>query len=478
MTSRHFFALAFLILLSGSAIASDFGEGTLTVDFNLVPGPPLFLGEKIEKIEIEIFYPNGEKVPLERLNSPTLRIGDERQSFELEKEGGKLVAKLDYTIGLTENLLMEGNNRLQFGLIDLRETKNGYWTENVEKWFEVSDSYAVGGNEFKVRVRSPPSNERILHDREMLFQIEVTKKGDVQGEKVFLTDDQDLEKLRECWKVKEDGERLVFQCAEQIPSKDEVFRMHYAALAIATVAGRELTVYTTSQNELSNNIRFESVFPGNGDFMHLDEVENRIELEFYSDSQRLEGGSFSGTINDLPVEFVWNQEEETYSTEFDLESLGVGRHELEFSFPGFRLQQDVLEVEFVPTGQFPGGGKDGFGPDGFVSDGFSPDSFGPESDALNPVILLLAVAVPLAVFTFIVWFLVLRKKKEETIAELKEESVRLKELLKRIEIDYFKRRLSEEEYKSRLLEYQTRLDEALAKIKAKGAMPKRKRNKI
>ncbi len=470
MNSRHFTTLAFFILLSGCALTQEFGEGTLTVDFNLVPEPPLFLGENIERIEIEVFYPNGESVPLERLNSPMLRIGEERQLFELEEENGKLVARVDHTIGLTENLLMGGDNRLQIGLIDLKETENNYWTENVEKWVEVSDSYAVGGNEFEVRIRNPPRHERILHDREMLFQIEVTKKGDVQGEKVFLTDDRDLENLRECQKVKDGGERLVFQCAETIPSKDDVFRMHYAALATAIVAGRELTVYSTSQNELSNNIRFESVFPRGRDFTHLDEVENRIEVEFYSDSQRLEGGSFTGTVNGAPVEFVWDPEKETYSTEFDLESLGEGRHELEFSFPGFRLQDDVLEVEFVPADQFPGFGKEGFGPDGF-----GPEGFGPEPELLDPVILLLAVAVPLAVFTLIVWFLVLRKKKEETIAELKEESVRLKELLKRIEIDYFKRRLSEKEYKSRLLEYQTRLDEALAKIKAKAAMKKEKK---
>jgi hypothetical protein len=205
-------------------------------------------------------------------------------------------------------------------------------------------------------------------------------------------------------------------------------------------------------------------------FTSLDEVEDRIELEFYSDSQRLEGGLFSGTINDLPVEFVWSQENETYSSEFDLKSLGEGKHELEFDFPGFRLQHDVLELEFVPAGQFPGGGKDGYEYEGFV-----PNGFGPEQEPLNPVILLLAVAVPLAIFTFIVWFLVLRKKKQESIADLKEEAARLKELLKRIEIDYFKRRLNEKEYKSRLLEYQTRLDEALAKIKAKGAVSKRKK---
>ena len=102
MNSRHFTALVFFILLSGSVLALDFGEGPLTVDFNLVPEPPLFLGENIEKIEIEVLYPNGESVPLERLNTPTLRIGEKRQSLELVEENGKLVAKVDHAIGLTE----------------------------------------------------------------------------------------------------------------------------------------------------------------------------------------------------------------------------------------------------------------------------------------------------------------------------------------------------------------------------------------
>ncbi|MDP6670286.1 MAG: hypothetical protein QGI60_00535, partial [archaeon] len=198
------------------------------------------MGETIGRIEIEVLYPNGESVPLEKLGSPTLRIGEGRQLLELEEENGKLFATVDYTIALTENLFMGGDNRIQFGLTDLKETENNYWAENAEKWVEVSDSYDAEGDEFEVRIKNPPMHERILHDREMLFQIELTKKGNVQNEKVFLTDSRDLENLRECQKIKENGERTVFQCAGIVPSKDDVFRMQYAALAIAIVAGGEL----------------------------------------------------------------------------------------------------------------------------------------------------------------------------------------------------------------------------------------------
>jgi len=97
-----------------------------------------------------------------------------------------------------------------------------------------------------------------------------------------------------------------------------------------------------------------------------------------------------------------------------------------------------------------------------------PNINGPDmNNGIDPPLLLGAIVAVFAFFTFIVWLLVLRKKKEETTAQLKEEAEVLKELLKKIEIDYYKRRLSESEYKSRALDYQARLNRILAKLKVK-----------
>tara|TARA_Y100000310_G_scaffold345651_1_gene467736 strand:+ start:2274 stop:2909 length:636 start_codon:yes stop_codon:yes gene_type:complete len=202
---------------------------------------------------------------------------------------------------------------------------------------------------------------------------------------------------------------------------------------------------------------------GKGGF---DKTENKVKVAFmYGRSSQLENGTYTGAINNTAVEFIWNADEKVHIAEFDLNALGEGEHELEFVVEGLELENDFFTIFLASEGEFPG--FDGFG---------GPDDFyrGEQEGAPSNIFLIIgALVVVLAVFTFIVWFLVLRKKKGETIDELKEESKRLKELLKRIEIDYYKRRLNETEYKKRALEYQTRLEETMAKLKAKGEVKKK-----
>ena len=78
---------------------------------------------------------------------------------------------------------------------------------------------------------------------------------------------------------------------------------------------------------------------------------------------------------------------------------------------------------------------------------------------------LILIVVLVVIFIGAIYLIAMKKKKVETNAELEEEAKRLKILLKRIEIEFYKRRLNEEEYKKRSLEYQAAVDNALVKLK-------------
>ena len=52
-----------------------FAQGDISLDFDLVPESPYYLGSEIEKIQINAFYPDGSRVPLENWDSrPYLNI--------------------------------------------------------------------------------------------------------------------------------------------------------------------------------------------------------------------------------------------------------------------------------------------------------------------------------------------------------------------------------------------------------------------
>ncbi len=436
-------------------ITIDFMPVQIEMEFDLVPGSPYYLHTTIRKIKIDAFYPDGSRVPLENFErQPALRIGMERKRLDLREdpESGALVAELDYTIELTKDFVRGGVGELELELMDITNDKYGNSTgRNVEKRFEIEDSH----DSLKLRIKNPPNQERLFHNIEMLFEMELIKGSNATDERVYLTDSRNLENERECQKVSEEGEKLKFQCQEKIPSMEEIYRIQYVALASADISGEKITVYKISENEISNIVHLDSEFPPEREPIPLDEIENLVEVNFYySMAGKLEGGSYNGTINNEPVEFVWNAEEEVYVAEFDLKSLGEGQHELEFSVEGMDLENDAIIVNFVAAGLFTG--------------------FGSPGEDIDPIIIIGSVVAVFAVFTFIIWFMVLRKKKEATIDELKEEAAVLKELLKRIEIDYYKRRLSEVEYKKRSLEYQTRLEKIVAKIKGKGIRAKEK----
>ncbi len=415
---------------------------SISVDFSLVPAPPYYLGMTIEKIKIDVFYPDGSRFPLEDVGTPTLRIGREMKSLDLEEdESGAFIGELNYHIELTEDFLREMDKRLEFELMDIAIER--YGGGGVEKKFKINDEHPS----LKIRIKSPQVYERLFHNLEIPFAIELTKGAEVENEIVYLTDDRDIADRRECQKVKEEGEKVRFECMEKIPSMEEANRISYVALAIAEIAGKEITVYEMTEHDIANIVHLDVRFPP--EMESLDKIANVVKVNFwYGSNLKLQGGSYSGTINDTPVEFVWDAKEGVYVAEFDLLSLGEGRHELEFAVEGIELENDFRTVNFVPRGIIPG-----FGPLGF--------------EGADPLFMVVPIVIALAVFTFIVWFLVLRKKREETVGELKEEEVRLRELLRRIEIDYYKRRLNETEYKKRALEYQTRLEETIAKIKAR-----------
>ena len=365
-----------------------------------------------------------------------------------ELEDGLLEADLNYRIEFSEEFLRGNNNQLRFELMNMVNDKFGNYAGNAQKEFEIEESHPS----LKLRIRNPPSNERLFQGLEIPFEIELIKEETVKNERVFLLDDRDLENKRECQKINEEAGKASFQCLEKIPSMDDATRINYLALASADIEDQSIWVFENSENEIGNTVMLDLEFPEKR--VPLDEVENRIEANFwYNPSSKLEGGSYAGTVNGVPVEFVWDAKEKAYVAEFDLKELGEGEHDLEFDIEGLDLEDELIEVEFLPADTF--------------------SDFGPgDKDMLDPIVLIGLIVAVFVLFTFIVWFLVLRKKKGETVEELMEEATRLKELLKRIEIDYYKRRLNEVEYKKRALEYQTRLDEILAKITAKGTTKK------
>ena len=446
MHLKRFLTIVCLIFLVDGALA----QGDISLDFDLVPEAPYYLGSEIEKIQINAFYSDGLRVPLENWGSrPYLNISGTRKSLDLrEVADGSLEADLNYRIEFSEEFLMGGDNRLRFELMDMVNDKFGNYAGNVQKEFEIEKSHPS----LRLRIRSPPSNERLFQNLEIPFEIELIKEETVKNEMVFLVDSRDLENKRACRKVKEEVGKASFQCIEKVPSMDEATRIRYLASASADIGGQQIWVFETSENEIGNTVRIELEFPQ--ERAPFNEVENRLEANFwYNPSTKLEGGSYPGAVNGTPIEFVWDAEEKAYVAEFDLKGLGEGEHELEFAVEGMDLEDELFEVEFLPA------------------DAFS--DFGPvDSDMLDPVFLIGLIVAVFALFTFIVWFLVLRKRREETHEELRNEAARLKELLKRIEIDYYKRRLNEVEYKKRALEYQTRLDEIIAKIKTKGIAKK------
>ncbi len=438
---------------SQEEIPVNFVSLELMADAEFIPPGPYYLGSTIEKIRIDVSYPDGSKVPLENLVDPGYRIGMDSGRLNLTEEDGSLVAELNYKIELNEQFLREGFGRLEFEMYNIRDEFNNE-ANSIRKDIMVEKEH----DSLRVKTKGLSSYTRLFHDMDYAFVIELQKGDDVENESVQITDTRDLENRRECQKVSDEGEKAAYECVEKTPSMEEGGKMTYIALATATVSGRDVTVYQILELEVSNKVHLDNQYPM--DMVALDELENEIEVNFYyNENGKLEGGSYSGTVNDISVEFVWNAEEDAYVAEFDLLSLGEGRHDLEFAVEGLNLENDYVSVEILPEGTIVGPG-----PNGKTGEG----------GGIDMILIIIAMFVVLALFTFMIWVMVLRKKKAETIDELKEEQATMKALLKKIEIDFYKRRLNEVEFKKMSLEAQTRLEKVTAKLNAKGTLKKEK----
>jgi len=421
------------------------------LDFELFPEPPYYVGSVVERIKINAFYPDGSRVPLANLErQPRLGINQDRISLRLSEDGnGALVSDVGYAVAMSENL-GNRNNWVEAELQDLMNDKYGNRAGNARKEFEILSSHAS----LSVRIIRPVKNENIFPGIELPFEIELAKGQTVKNERVYLAKGTEIGEKRECEKISEAAEKLIFRCVETTPSMEDAHRLVYIALATAEVEGREITVYDAAEHEISNEVELRQQFPREGN-TGLGEIEDIVAVNFfYGRNNSLEGGSYIGTIDGAPVTFTWDSEREAYVTPFALSELGEGGHDLEISVQGLDLMNNTISF--------------GIGEGDFFGEGKGPD-------LIELVVMLIVV---LGAFTVVIWFLVLRKKGERSRTELEDEAAVLKELLKKVEIDFFKRRLTEDDYKKRTLEYRTRLEKVQARLgmKRKTASPEPQKN--
>lgn len=408
-------------------------------DFEVLPGAPYYFKSKIEKIKLDVAYSDGTKLKASDLEPVNVNINNEslRLVFEDDPESDSLIAELDVELGFSDSE-RDDSIKYRFEIPSIQDRHGNYSNSFTSKNIRVKDKHPL----VKMRVKGFDSYTEVFGGTKLELKVSVTTE--LGNERVFLIENNEE---RDCEKVSEENGKTEFLCELQLPSADEESNIGVAVIAQAGDAYS----YQLLMIEISDMVFLELEHPSQYGMFLGDTDKVMVEIFVAMGiEQQIDLKEVPATINGTKVVFVWDEEEELFVADYDLTSLvGSDDTSLEIILEGLEAEREIFNVNLTEQPGF-----QDF--DGDYPAGPYPDN--------SPETMLIPIGVIVLIFIGAIYFIALKKKKGESTEELEEKAKRLKNLLKRIEIEYYKRRLNEEDYKKRNLEYQTELDDVLSKL--------------
>ena len=290
------------------------------------------------------------------------------------------------------------------------------------------------GTQNKIEFSLLSKGETLEDIRTVMFEID----GDFQTECDFLEE-------------KSFDEIYKFSCSVPIPKETETAstEIMYGVLAEAKVQGKKQAAIAATHFELSNDLRIEAIYPREGSSMlPADSAEAsklKLEIECSESSDLLGVDSIIAEVNGQEVTLVKNEREGYFEAENVFADIEINEPlQVSVSLKGDFLGNYIdYETVFEDRGT-------GFGSEQFNGDYLPYDN---QNDDFPWDVVIIVVVIIGAV---IIAMLFLRKKKE-TAEDLTEKKKELEGLIKQIEIEFYKRRITDTDYKKRLLEYQEKL---------------------
>jgi len=434
-------------------------QAEITFDFELMPSGPYYLKSKIEKVKLNAFYPDGTRLTADDIREVEFSIGEERPKlkFEDDPESESLIADLDFELTMESGREENQGIAYETGINRLEDKYNNYGNLRLSELLRIKNEHP----DLKIRIKDFEEYIQALGGSNFKFNITITSSPELENERVYLLNhNEDIEDEEiECEKLLQEEEKTDFLCEIALPLSDEKSKLMLPIIAEADLGEEKIVSFKTMQIEIGDTIFIELVNPNPEDRGFSQEL-NKIKAMFLTvrdSDQQIELLEIPATVNGEQVIFTWNSEEEVFETEFDLtQFVGLEDQQLEIKLSGFETDRETFNIYLEDPDDFGG--------------------FGDQTGQGFPIELIGIVIILVVILIAPIYFIALKKKHEETVGELEEEAKRLKNLLKRIEYEYYKRHLTDEEFKKRNLEYRTALDEVLVKLKVKEGKQESKTN--
>ncbi|MFH1240450.1 MAG: hypothetical protein V1672_04515 [Candidatus Diapherotrites archaeon] len=421
----------------------------ISVKIEVIPSKIIKPYSTLEKILFHFFFEDGSKVNPENIKSiEVTALGENynKNDFEIDETENALTLNLKKQFLPKEFVKYMGmgfNQDSYLRINQVEENSGGRLSGGETAKFEFdpdAENFQIVlkqwqnvcfGTQKKVEFSLLSEGETLEEIRTVIFEVD----GDFQTECDFLEE-------------KSSDEIYKFSCSVPIPKETETTstEIMYGILAEARVQGKKQAAIAATNFELSNDLRFEAIYPEKGSSMlpsdSTEASKLKLWIECSESSDPLGVDSIIAEVNGKEVMLIKNEREGYFEAENVFADIGNGES-LQVSVS---LKEDFLGNYFDYETVFDDKPNDfGFNPEQF--NGNQPN----EGFPWDIIIIVVVIAVAILTATFFL------RKKQDNIEELTEKKKELEGLIKQIEIEFYKRRITDVDYKKRLLEYQEKL---------------------
>ncbi|MFH1751863.1 MAG: fibronectin type III domain-containing protein, partial [archaeon] len=397
---------------------------TLIKEFIVLPEQETyFIGDKLEKVKLKLlFSENNPLIPGKDFDVNGLKLvlknSESEKVIELNVVGSELVGDLNY-------VLSEKDVEKELSLKILNDFEDFYGNKITSSEFKFS--IMAESSELKITLIKPENGFTAGFGQEVMTSIKLEGES-LSNESVTINNES-------CKKNEN-----VFECLVLIPlqaeTKNENFNLNVKATAEKN--GKKINSAKTFYFQLKP-ASFSFVYPKDGQTILESLNEIRVNVT-YPDGSIVKENELNAVINGQNVKLSKSVDKSYFTGSFPLIQ---GQQSLELMIPEISTAKQTITANLLPQ-------------------------------ELN-ITLVIGIMV---VLVLIVIIYVKSLQKKENIAQLEQQRDELKALMKKLKFELFKRHISEQEYKQRLMEAQSKLDVIEAKIGTRKEKMKEKKEKV
>ncbi|MBN1941510.1 MAG: hypothetical protein JW772_05005 [Candidatus Diapherotrites archaeon] len=386
----------------------------INYSFELSPSGPYYFGSVIEKVYVNAKYENGEKVTPSDLVTE-MRLSGSRESiiFEEDPETGLAVADIDFPIELEGDLLSRQDNVIEIGFYALNDR-----FDNKGTWDSKEISIQENNPALRLNVRNLDPYASVFEGTDLEFDIVATEFEEVSEVKVYLLDEET--QRMECSESSVSEATHYFSCMQKMPTLQEKSVASYFVLAEAIQNGKKVISFKRFEFQVGRKVYVRLNYPIEKEVTTIEANEIRLGLWIGNDLP-LGKDTVAARINGKDVTLRYDPATKEYVAEYDLASIGYGDQTIRVELIGdYDVDKEYFDVALQEPTIF----------------SFFATPFG---SRILFVVIILAIAVPVAISSFMVW----RRKNREKIesekksaAELAEKIAETKKQIKHVRFDY------------------------------------------